>query len=171
MEEEPDWEFSRRDICILKELSNDPQLSSRKLADRLEKKYDIDVSHVTVSESVREMREQGVFRDAILINETYFNFALIEFKFDPSHFAEKWREAMEYIRDDEHTLFYSLSTGTYQWKAIMMFPDNEAESRWVHEFYKEHGDVIENVRNQALHNVLKFRTDPELLEQLPEAKD
>ncbi len=166
----PEWDFRRRDIAILKELSRDPQLSSRKLADRLEEKYDIDVSHVTVSESVREMREQGVFRDAILINEAYFNFTLLEFKFDPSEWAEQWRDAMEYIRDDEHTLFYSLSTGTYQWKTIMMFVDDEEESRWIHEFYKEHGEVIKNVRNHALHNVLKFRTDPELLDNLDEVQ-
>jgi DNA-binding Lrp family transcriptional regulator len=166
MDDAPDWEFSERDICILKELSRDPQLSSRKLADRLEEKYDIDVSHVTVSESVRKMREEGVFRDAILINEAYFNFTLMEFKFDTSEYADRWREAMEYIRDDEHTLFYSLSTGTYQWKTIMMFPGREAESRWVHEFYKKHGDAIDSLRNQALHNVLKFRTDPGLLDTL-----
>jgi DNA-binding Lrp family transcriptional regulator len=166
MTDAPDWEFSERDIAILKELSRDPQLSSRKLADRLEEKYDIDVSHVTVSESVREMRDEGVFRDAILINEAYFNFTLLEFKFDTSHFADEWREAMEFIRDDEHTLFYSLSTGTYQWKAIMMFPGREVESRWVHEFYKEHGDIVDNVRNHALHNVLKFRTDPGILDAL-----
>jgi DNA-binding Lrp family transcriptional regulator len=167
MEDAPDWEFSRRDICILKELSRDPQLSSRKLADRLETEYDIDVSHVTVSESVREMREKGVFRDAILVNEAYFNFTLLEFKFDPTHFADRWRDAMEYIRDDEHTLFYSLSTGTYQWKAIMMFPGRSAESQWVHDFYTEHGEVVDNVRNHALHNVLKFRTDPGILDELP----
>ncbi len=168
MSGEPDWEFERRDICILKELSQDPQLSSRKLADRLADKYDIDVSHVTVSESVREMREQGVFRDAILINETYFNFTLFEFQFDPTHFADRWREAMEYIRDSKHTLFYSLSTGTYQWKAIMLFSSREEESRWLHEFYKKHGEVVNNVRNHSLHNVLKFRTDPELLNHLTE---
>ena len=168
MDDEPDWEFSQRDVCILKELSREPQLSSRELARRLESKYDIDVSHVTVSETVRKMREEGVFRDAILVNEAYFNFALLEFKFDASHFADRWREAMEFIRDDEHTLFYSLSTGTYQWKAIMLFPSRAAESRWVHEFYKHHGDVVENVRNHALHNVLKFRTDPELLDVLSE---
>jgi DNA-binding Lrp family transcriptional regulator len=168
MTEEPNWEFNRRDICILKELSREPQLSSRKLADRLETEYGIDVSHVTVSESVREMRERGVFRDAILINEAYFNFSLFEFKFDPSEFAEHWRDAMAYIRDDEHTLFYSLSTGTYQWKAIMMFDDHHEESKWLHEFYKEHGQVIENVRNQSLHNVIKFRTDPGILDNLSE---
>jgi DNA-binding Lrp family transcriptional regulator len=168
MTDAPDWEFSERDICILKELSSDPQLSSRKLADKLEEKYGIDVSHVTVSESVRKMREEGVFRDAILINEAYFNFSLLEFKFDTTHYADSWREAMEFIRDDEHTLFYSLSTGTYQWKAIMMFPGRAAESKWVHEFYKNHGDVVDNVRNHALHNVLKFRTDPGLLDSLRE---
>jgi DNA-binding Lrp family transcriptional regulator len=167
MGEAPEWEFKQRDICILKELSREPQLSSRKLADRLSKKYGIEISHVTVSESVKEMRERGVFRDAILINEAFFTFSLLEFKFDPTHYAEQWREAMEFIRDDEHTLFYSLSTGSYQWKTIMLFPDREAESRWVHEFYKRHGDVVDNVRIDELHNVIKFRTDPELFDELP----
>lgn len=167
MDGEPDWDFRRRDICILKELSREPQLSSRDLADRLAKKYDVDVSHVTVSESVRQMREEGVFRDAILVNEAYFTFSLLEFKFDPSHFEERWREAMEYIEDDEHTLFYCLSTGVYQWRAIMMFPEHETESQWVHEFYKEHGDLVENVRVNTLHNVMKFGTDPELFDELP----
>ena len=153
---------------MLRELSRDPQLSSRDLADILAEKYGIDVSHVTVSESIRGMREEGVFREAIIPNEEYFYFSLFEFKFDPSHFAEHWRAAMEAIREDEHTLFYSLSTGTYQWKAIMMFTDHEEDSRWLHEFYKEHGDVIENVRNHSLHNVIKFRTDPGILENLSE---
>lgn len=168
MTDAPDWEFSERDVCILKELSRDPQLSSRKLAERLEERYDIDVSHVTVSESVRKMREEGVFRDAIFINEAYFNFTLMEFKFDASHFAERWREAMEAIRDDKHTLFYSLSNGSYQWKAIMMFPGRTAESEWIHDFYKQHGEVVTNVRNYALHNVLKFGTDPRIFDELRE---
>jgi len=167
MGEVPEWEFRQRDICILKELSREPQLSSRKLADRLSEKHGIEISHVTVSESVREMRERGVFRDAILINEEFFTFSLFEFKFDPSHYADRWREAMEYIRDDEHTLFYCLSTGAYQWKTIMLFSDREQESRWIHEFYKHHGEVVDNVRNQRLHNVIKFRTDPALFDELP----
>jgi enoyl-CoA hydratase/carnithine racemase len=61
----PDWEFKPRDVYVLRELSRDPQLSSRDLARILEEKYDIDVSHVTVSESIRGMREHGVFREAV----------------------------------------------------------------------------------------------------------
>jgi len=166
MPEDPGWDFRDRDVSILQELSCDPGLSSRELAARLEADHDIDVSHVTVSESVRKMREAGVFREAILVNEAYFRFSLFEFKFDPEHFADEWREAMATIREDEHTMFYALSTGEYQWKSLMLFPDLEAESRWIHDFYTDHGEVVSNLRNQALHNVLKFRTDPALLEYL-----
>jgi len=166
MDEKPDWEFDRRDICMLKELAKEPQLSSRRLAERLAENHDIDVSHVTVSESVREMRERGVFRDAILVNEAYFNFSLLEFTFDPTHFAEHWHDAMTYIRDDERTLFYCLSNGTYQWKSIMLFTTREGESRWIHEFYKRHGEVVDGIRSSSLHNVIKFRTDPELFDHL-----
>ncbi|WP_254768987.1 Lrp/AsnC family transcriptional regulator [Salinilacihabitans rarus] len=167
----PDWEFSERDVAILTELAADPQLSSRELTDVLAAEYDIDVSHVTVSESIRRMREEGVFREAIVPNEAYYVFALFEFKFDPSGFADGWREAMEHVREDEHTLFFFLSDGEYQWKTVMMFRDAEASSRWIHEFYKEHGEVVANVRNSAVHNVLKFRTDPSVFEALLEDGD
>ncbi|WP_231184917.1 winged helix-turn-helix domain-containing protein [Haladaptatus sp. DYF46] len=162
----PNWEFKERDIAILRELTRNPQLSSRELTTILAEEYDIEVSHVTVSESIREMRNEGVFREAIIPNEEYYIFGLFEFKFNPEHFADSWRAAMEYIRDDPNTLFYFLSDGEYQWKTVMMFPNREAESRWIHEFYKEHGDVIDNIRNSVVHNVLKFRTDPEIFEGL-----
>jgi DNA-binding Lrp family transcriptional regulator len=168
MAQSPGWEFRERDICMLKELSRDPDLSYRELADRLEEVHDIQVSHVTVSESVSGMREAGVFREAILVNEDYFRFSLFEFQFDTDSYAENWRETMETVRDDEHTMFFALSTGEYNWRSIMVFPDLEAESRWIHEFFKDHGEIIDELRNYALHNVLKFRTDPGVLDHLSE---
>ncbi|WP_254271182.1 winged helix-turn-helix domain-containing protein [Haloarcula marina] len=164
--ETPDWDFKQRDVYVLRELAAEPQRSSRELAEILDEKYGIDVSHVTVSESIRKMREEEVFREAIVPNEALFNFALFEFKFNPEHFAEEWHDAMVAIRDDEHTLFYFLSDGEYQWKSVMMFPTRAAESRWIHEFYKHHGNVVQNVRNSVVHNVLKFRTDPEIFTEL-----
>ena len=164
----PDWEFKQRDVYILQELSNDPQLSLRDLADILEEKHDIDVSHVTVSESIRGMREVGVFREAIVPNEEYFIFGMFEFKLNPEHFNETWREALKAIRSSPNTLFMFLSDGEYQWKSIMMFPDRRSESKWIHDFYKEHGDSVQNIRNSVVHNVLKFRTDPEILGSLYE---
>ena len=163
----PNWEFTERDIVILRELAADPQRSARELTDILETDHGIDVSHVTVSESIRKMREAGVYREAILPNETYYHFALFEFKFDPDGFGEGWHDAMEHIREDEHTLFYFLSSGEYQWRAIMMFPDDGTHSEWIHEIYTEHGTVIENVRNSVVHDVLKFGTDPGVFERLP----
>ena len=167
-ENAPNWNFKERDIYILQELSADPQLSSRELARILDEKYDIDVSHVTVSESIRGMREEGVFREAIVPNEEYFIFGMFEFKLDPEHFDETWRDALEAIRGSPNTLFMCLSDGEYQWKSIMMFPNRRAESRWIHEFYKNHGKSVQNIRNSVVHNVLKFRTDPELLGTLYE---
>lgn len=163
MSDTPRWSFKERDVIILQELSKDPQRSSRELADILEDEYDIDVSHVTVSESIRKMREEGVFREAIIPNEEFYIFGLFEFKFNPEYFADEWRAAMEYIRDSPNTIFYFLSDGEYQWKSVMMFPSREQESMWIHEFYKHHGKVVQNLRNSVIHNVLKFRTDPEIL--------
>ncbi|RRJ33690.1 Lrp/AsnC family transcriptional regulator [Halocatena pleomorpha] len=162
----PNWDFKERDVYILRELSEDPQLSSRELADILEQKYGIDISHVTVSESIRGMREEGVFREAIIPNGAYFLFGMFEFKLNPEHFEETWREALEAIRGSPNTLFMFLSDGEYQWKSIMMFPNRRAESKWIHDFYKEYGDSVQNIRNSVVHNVLKFRTDAEILEIL-----
>lgn len=170
-DEAPDWEFKERDVLILRELSRDPQLSSRDLARILEDEHGIEVSHVTVSESIRGMREEGVFREAIIPNEEYFIFGMFEFKINPEHFDEHWREAMEAIRDSPNTLMYFLSDGEYQWKSVMMFPDRVSESKWIHDFYKEHGRIVQNIRNSVVHNVLKFRTDPEILETLHEQED
>ncbi|WP_336037066.1 winged helix-turn-helix domain-containing protein [Halobacterium yunchengense] len=166
MPDTPSWTFKERDVVILQELAEDPQRSSRDLAEILERDYGIDVSHVTVSESIRKMREDDVFREAIVPNEEYFMFSLLEFKFNPEYFADEWRAAMEYIRDSRHTLFYFLSDGEYQWKSVMMFRGRRQESKWIHDFYKHHGRVVSNVRNSVVHNVLKFRTDPELLGEL-----
>lgn len=164
----PEYAFKERDLAILRELARDPQLSSRDLAEILEEEYGIDVSHVTVSESIRTMRSAGVFRETIIPNETYYTFSMFEFKFNPEHFAESWRPAFEAIRNDKHTLFYFLSDGEYPWKSIMMFPSQDAESRWIHEFYKHHGDVIENVRISMMTKVFKFGTDPAVFDVIQE---
>lgn len=162
----PDWDFKERDVLILRELARDPQLSARELTDVLEEKYDIQVSHVTVSKSIRNMRDEGVFQEAIIPNESYFTFALMEFKFNPENFADHWRDAMEHIRDSQYSIFYFLADGEYQWKAVMMFPDQETESRWLHNFYKEHGKAVNNVRSSTMTNVLKFGTTPGLFKHL-----
>ncbi|WP_148414052.1 winged helix-turn-helix domain-containing protein [Haloferax sp. KTX1] len=164
----PDWEFKDRDIIILRELGRDPQLSARELTTVLKEEYDIDVSHVTVSKSIRDMRSAGVFREAIIPNEDYFTFSLMEFKFNPENFADHWRETMEFLRDSQYTLFYFLSDGEYQWKAVMMFPSREVQSRWLHNFYKDYGKMVHNVRSSVMTNVLKFGTEPQLFDHLKE---
>lgn len=164
----PDWDFKERDVVILEELAKDPQLSARELTDVLQTEHDIDVSHVTVSKSIRNMRDAGVFRETIIPHESYFTFALFQYKLNPSNFKDNYRDALEYIRTNEHTLFFCLVDGEYQWMSIMMFPGHQAESRWVHEFYKKHGHVIHNLRNRTMINVLDFGTDPGVFNSLRE---
>ena len=161
-----DWVFQERDIKILQELSGNPTISSRQLAEALDEKYGIEVSHVTISETIRKMRKRGVFCDAIWPNEMYYNFSLFEFKFNPDHNEENRRNAIEDIKADEHTLMFFTTIGEYRWKTIMMFRTRQDGSRWIHEFYKEHGDVVDNVRNSVVHNLLKFRIDPDWFELL-----
>lgn len=164
----PDWEFTDRDINILKELTKDPHVSSRQLADILKSEYGIEVSHATVNNAIRDMRESDVFRETIMPNEKYFLFSMFEFKFNPENFEDLWRDALEHIRNDKHTLFYWVADGEYQWKTIMMFANRERESKWIHEFYKDYGGLVENIRSSVVTNLLKYRTDPEIFETFKE---
>ncbi len=166
-DDSPDRDLKRRDVLILKELAANPQRSAREITEVLAKDHGVDVSHATVSKSIRRMREDGVYREAVIPNEEYFIFEKFEFKFNPEYFAEEWRDAMEHIRDHENTLFFFLSDGEYQWTSIMMFPNREAGSKWIHEFYKEHGKVVNNLRNSVMTNVLSFGTDPRLFDGIP----
>lgn len=163
---QPDWNLKDRDKYILGELSKDPTLSAKELRDRLEEKYGIDISRVTVSESIRQMREEDVFRESIFPNEKYLFFALFEYQFFPPNFSDEWYDALQYIRDDEHTVLFFLANGQYQWKSIMIFRDLEQQSKWVHEFYKEHGDLLLGLRNTVVTNMLKFSADPEVFQLL-----
>lgn len=162
----PNWDFKERDKYILSELSYDPTLSAQELRDILEEEYDIDISRVTVSESIRKMREEGVFREAIIPNEEYLFFSHFEYQFFPPNFDEEWRDALEYICNNKHTLLFFLADGQYQWKSIMMFRDRKQESKWIHEFYKKHGNLLLDLRNTVATNVLKFNADPEIFQTL-----
>lgn len=165
---ELNWDVKERDKIILSELSKDPTVSASEIQDILEIKHDIQVSRVTVSESIRGMREAGVFRETIIPNEEYLLFSLFEYQFNPQNFRENWNSALETIRDDEHTLLFFLSDGEYQWKSVMIFKNREQESRWIHEFYKEHGELVNNLRNTVMTNMLKFDTHPKVFTTLIE---
>lgn len=158
--------LKRRDRIILGEYSNDPTLSARELRDILEEDYGIDVSRVTVSESLREMRSRGIFRETIIPNEEHLFFSLFEYRFFPPGFQEGWENAMEYILDSDHTLLFWLADGTHQWKSIMIFRDREQESKWIHEFYKEHGPAFLDLQNTVVTNVLKFDTNSSIFKDM-----
>ena len=161
-----DAELKDRDKYILSELAADPTLSAREICDRLKDEYGIETSRVTVSESIRQMREEGIFREAVIPNEEFLFFSLFEYQFYPPNFHEEWRDALESIRNDEHTLFFFLSDGSYKWKSVMVFRNREQESKWIHEFYKDHGDLLLDLHNTVVTNVLKFNADPKVFETI-----
>lgn len=165
-----EWEFKDRDIAILREMSRNPQVTSRELASILEEDYDISVSHTTVNDAMRKMREAGVFREVLIPHMSYVRVSLFEFKFNNENFADRWRDAFEALRSDPSTLFYVLAGGEYPWMTIMMFRNLEMESMWVHEFLKEFGDVIGDMRNRTIYSVAKFQTDPEVFELVDKAE-
>ena len=161
-----EFQLKQRDRIILGEYSNDPTLSARELRDILEKDHGISVSRVTVSESLRKMREEDLFREAVIPNEEYLFFSLFEYQFFPPNFNDNWREALEHIKQSDHTLLFWLSDGMYQWRSVMIFRNREQESRWIHEFYKSHGELVVNLNNSVVTNVLKFDTSPAIFQDM-----
>lgn len=164
----PDKELNlkKRDRIILGEYSNDPTLSARELRDILEEEYEIETSRVTVSESLRKMREDNVFREAVIPNEEYLFFSLFEYQFFPPNFDESWRGSLEHIQQSDHTLLFWLSDGSYQWKSMMIFRDREQESKWIHRFYTDHGNLLIDLRNTVVTNVMKFDTNSAIFENM-----
>lgn len=70
--------FNRRDQNGLGEDSNDSTLSARELR-AIPEEYGIDVSRVTVSESLREMHLKGIFQEAVISDEDYLFFSFFEY--------------------------------------------------------------------------------------------
>lgn len=60
--------------------SNDSTLSARELR-AIPEEYGIDVSRVTVSESLREMHLKGIFQEAVIPDEDYLFFSFFEYQF------------------------------------------------------------------------------------------
>lgn len=163
--ETPD-DITPRNVAILKVRVENPTASTRELSDILDEKYDISLSHNRINEILREMAESGVFRETIIPNRTIFSHYLFRIAFHYPNFAEHWEECHEDLVEDPHTMMFFNADSTFHWHVIMQFRSDGQMERWVHEFFKAHGALVDQFNITKLHRVHKFQTEAEIFDDI-----
>jgi DNA-binding Lrp family transcriptional regulator len=158
--------LDRTKIAILKEKISDPNITTRKLSQVLKEKYGITMSHARIAEIIKEMRESEVFRETVIPNENYFIFSFMEFSFNNTNFRENWRKTYEYLINCPNVILFFITDGIFRWKFIMVFRTFQEVSKWVHNFLKEYGDLVNDMNLLIVYRILKFKFDDKLLDDL-----
>jgi hypothetical protein len=160
-----------RDLVILKVRVANPTASTRELSNVLAEEYDISLSHNRINEILREMGEDGVFRETMIPDESLFNHYLFRIAFYYPNFADHWEECYWDLRGDPHVLMFFNADSHYHWQVVAQFRKSEQMQRWVHQFFKDHGEVIAQFHNTMLPNVHKFRTDAAIFDDILSESD
>lgn len=159
-------DVSPRDIVILKVRVANPTASTRELSEILESQYGISLSHNRINEILREMAESGLFRETMIPDQSIFNHYLFRMSFYYPNFESCWEECYWHLVDDPHVLMFFNADSEYHWQFVCQFRTNDQMERWVHEFFKDFGDLISKFHNTMLHNVHKFQTDAEIFNDI-----
>lgn len=161
-----DVDLSPRDIVLLKVRIDNPTAPVREIRDILEEKYDIELSHNRVNELLREMSDKDVFREAILPNEEIFNYYLFRVAFHYPNFEQQWEECYWELLEDSHVVMFFNADGYYNWQLLTQFNNDHEAERWVHHFFKKHGDLIAQFDNTKLPTVHKFRSEAAIFDEM-----
>ncbi|MFB6078874.1 MAG: helix-turn-helix domain-containing protein [Halarchaeum sp.] len=159
MPEPDDFDISPRDVVILKVRVEHPTVSTRELSSILDEEYDISLSHNRINEILRELSDAGAFRETILPAKEMFRHYLFRIAFHYPNFEDEWEECYWDLVDDPHVLLFFNADSDYHWQLITQFRSDEQMGRWIHEFFKTHGDLVSRFHNTQLHKVHKFQTD------------
>ncbi|MFB6354665.1 MAG: helix-turn-helix domain-containing protein [Halobacteriales archaeon] len=159
-------DLSPRDVAILKARVANPTASSRELSDVLEDRYGISLSHNRINEILRGLAEEGLYRETTIPDESLFRHYLFRVAFFYPNFEAHWEACYWDLIEDPHVLMFFNADSHYHWHFITQFRSNEQMQRWVHDFFKRHGELIAQFHNTMLHNVHKFRTDAEIFDDL-----
>lgn len=164
--ENGDLDVAPRDIVILKVRVANPTASTRELSRILESNYDISLSHNRINEILREMSDEGIFTETILPDQEIFHHYLFRIAFYYPNFEEHWEDCYWALVDDPHVLMFFNADSQYHWQVVTQFRTNDQMERWVHQFFKDHGQIIAQFHNTMLHNVHKFQTEAAIFDDL-----
>lgn len=138
----------------------------------LETEYGISLSHNRINESLRELSDEGVFRETVLPDRELFHHYLFRVAFYYPNFEDEWEDCYRSLVDDPHVLLFFDADSHYHWQAIAQFRTNERMVGWVHQFFKDHGDLLSQFHTTTLHSVHRFLTDATILDDvLPETEE
>lgn len=163
---EEDISLSPRDLVILKTRLKYPDASVREIRDRLETEYEISLSHNRVNEIIREMRDEGVFRQPGIPDESILDFHLFRIAFHYPNFEQKWEECYWDLMEDPHVVMFFNADSYHHWQMITAFRDSEQAEQWIHEFFKKHGELIAQFDNSAMPTIHKNTMDAEILDEI-----
>ncbi|AHG02177.1 hypothetical protein HALLA_19960 (plasmid) [Halostagnicola larsenii XH-48] len=166
MVDDDSFDVSPRDIVILKARVDNPTASTRKLSQVLESEYGITLSHNRINEILRTMSEEEIFRETILPNREIFRHYQFRIAFNFPNFEDNWRSCYEDLMNDPHILVFFTADSNYHWHCISQFRTNDQMERWVHEFFKTHGELISEFHNTMLHSVHKFQTEAAIFDDI-----
>jgi DNA-binding Lrp family transcriptional regulator len=161
-----DADLSPRDIVLLKIRMDNPTAPVREIRDILDEKYGIELSHNRVNELLREMSNEDIFRETVLPNEEIFNYYLFRVAFHYPNFEQKWEECYWELLEDAHVVMFFNADGYYNWQLLTQFNDDHEAERWVHHFFKKHGDLIAQFDNTKLPTVHKFHSEASIFDEM-----
>jgi len=161
-----DSNISPRDVVILKVRVEYPTASTRELSQILAEEYGITLSHNRVNEILRELADQGSFRETIVPDQQLFRHYLFRIAFHYPNFADHWEDCYWELVEDPHVLMFFNADSHYHWQLITQFRTNDQMERWIHQFFKDYGVLIQQFHNTMLHKVHKFRTDAAIFDDL-----
>ncbi len=163
-----DLALSPRETAILQVRVANPSASSRTLSRILDETYDITLSHNRINEILRTLEQRGVFRETILPNRELFDHYLFRIAFHLPNFADRWEETYAFLAEDPHVLMFFTADSDYAWQVVAQFRRRERMERWIHDFFREYGDLVDRFHNTMLHDVHTFRTDAGVFDEMLE---
>lgn len=160
-----DADLSPRDIVLLKVRIEHPAAPVREIRDVLEERYGISLSHNRVNELLRELETEEVFRTEAVPNRELFQYHLFRIAFHYPNFEEKWEDCYWELMEDPHVVLFANADDYYYWTLVTQFNDDSEAERWIHHFFKKHGELIAQFDNTKLPTVHKFFTDGDILNE------
>jgi len=159
----PIKELDEKKLYLIKEKISNPSATLKELSKALHSKYSIKISHSRVADLLREMKTEGLMREAVIPNERYFIFAFFEFSNSGNNFSE-WRKTYEYLKNSPNTLLVFLTDGKRRWKVLCVFRSFREITKWLHDFVNEQGAEISSTNLSIVYKIHKFSFSHELIE-------
>ncbi len=161
-------------LIIIKEKIKNPNITLKELSQILRREYNKKLSHTRIAEILKHIKETGIMREVLLLNEKYFIFAFVEIDFELSPKKEH-KEMLGYLVNSPHVVMFLTTDSRYRWKLLTAFRSFQELNDWVEELMETQGKLIKDVKIAIVYRIAKFVFPHQLLDGLikktPESSD